>query len=50
MPRSNAPTAQSHQQRDLRPLRTLRLLAGLGLAALVTACAVPPDGLSLIHI
>src|SRR5258708_37780483 len=24
----------------------LRLLAGLGLAALVTACAVPPDGYS----
>ena len=46
MPRSNAPTAQPHQQRDLRPLRMLRLLAGLGLAALVTACAVPPDGYS----
>ena len=49
MPRSNAPTAQPHQQRDLRPLRPLRmlrLLAGLGLAALVTACAVPPDGYS----
>ncbi|MFX5960909.1 hypothetical protein ABTE72_19355, partial [Acinetobacter baumannii] len=43
MTRTNASPTQQRPQPGLRPLR---LLAGLGLAALVTACAVPPDGYS----